>query len=232
MKFVTHVIFRNAGKKMEKIDGRRILKIFLTVLKVIFAIPAAAVFILIRCIQYFLKISGTVVSFVCILSSVVVSLAALVEVALQIQGNGPGIAAIVLTLCVAGGLIYVPVAGVGLVMVVLEAACSWIWRFYMGSSKTWKAFYKRPDFQWSAFDSGYKGKDTEENDAGGHYFKGLKTEEELDKRYFALLRIYHPDDEQEEDEITRGIVEEYQYLKRRFAGEEIAAAEDRREANE
>ena len=181
MKFVTHVIFRNAGKKMEKIDGRRILKIFLTVLKVIFAIPAAAVFILIRCIQYFLKISGTVVSFVCILSSVVVSLAALVEVALQIQGNGPGIAAIVLTLCVAGGLIYVPVAGVGLVMVVLEAACSWIWRFYMGSSKTWKAFYKRPDFQWSAFDSGYKGKDTEENDTGGHYFKGLKTEEELDK---------------------------------------------------
>lgn len=222
MKFVTHVIFRNAGKKMEKIDGRRILKIFLTVLKVIFAIPAAAVFILIRCIQYFLKISGTVVSFVCILSSVVVSLAALVEVALQIQGNGPGIAAIVLTLCVAGGLIYIPVAGVGLVMVVLEAACSWIWRFYMGSSKTWKAFYKRPDFQWSAFDSGYKGKDTEENDAGGHYFKGLKTEEELDKRYFALLRIYHPDDEQEEDEITRGIVEEYQYLKNKFTENHVS----------
>ena len=222
MKFVTHVIFRNAGKKMEKIDGRRILKIFLTVLKVIFAIPAAAVFILIRCIQYFLKISGTVVSFVCILSPVVVSLAALVEVALQIQGNGPGIAAIVLTLCVAGGLIYVPVAGVGLVMVVLEAACSWIWRFYMGSSKTWKAFYKRPDFQWSAFDSGYKGKDTEENDAGGHYFKGLKTEEELDKRYFALLRIYHPDDEQEEDEITRGIVEEYQYLKNKFTENHVS----------
>lgn len=222
MKFVAHVIFRNAGKKMEKIDGRRILKIFLTVLKVIFAIPAAAVFILIRCIQYFLKISGTVVSFVCILSSVVVSLAALVEVALQIQGNGPGIAAIVLTLCVAGGLIYVPVAGVGLVMVVLEAACSWIWRFYMGSSKTWKAFYKRPDFQWSAFDSGYKGKDTEENDAGGHYFKGLKTEEELDKRYFALLRIYHPDDEQEEDEITRGIVEEYQYLKNKFTENHVS----------
>lgn len=222
MKFVTHAIFRNAGKKMEKIDGRRILKIFLTVLKVIFAIPAAAVFILIRCIQYFLKISGTVVSFVCILSSVVVSLAALVEVALQIQGNGPGIAAIVLTLCVAGGLIYVPVAGVGLVMVVLEAACSWIWRFYMGSSKTWKAFYKRPDFQWSAFDSGYKGKDTEENDAGGHYFKGLKTEEELDKRYFALLRIYHPDDEQEEDEITRGIVEEYQYLKNKFTENHVS----------
>ena len=40
--------------------------------------------------------------------------------------------------------------------------------------------------------------------------------EELDKRYSALLRIYHPDDEREEDEITRGIVEEYQYLKNKF----------------
>lgn len=213
-------VFRNAGKKMEKIDGRRILKILLIILKVILAIPLAAVFILIRCVQYFLKISGTVFSFVCILSSVVVSLAALMEIFLQIQGNGPGVAAIVLTICVAGGLIYVPVAGVGLVMVVLEAACSWIWRFYMGNFKNWKAFYKRPDFQWSTFDGGYKGKDTEESEAGGRYFKGLKTVEELDKRYFALLRIYHPDDEQEEDEITRGIVEEYQYLKNKFTENE------------
>ena len=81
-------VFRNAGKKMEKIDGRRILKILLIILKVILAIPLAAAFILIRCVQYFLKISGTVVSFVCILSSVVVSLAALMEIFLQIQGNG------------------------------------------------------------------------------------------------------------------------------------------------
>ena len=144
---------------MRKIDSRCILKILLIVLKVILAIPLAAAFILIRCIQYFLKISGTVVSFVCMLSSVVVALAALMEVVLQIQGNGPGVAAIVLTICVSGALIYVPVAGVGLVMVILEAACSWIWRFYMGNSKNWKAFYKRPDFQWSAFDSGYRGKE-------------------------------------------------------------------------
>ncbi len=205
---------------MKKIDSRRILKILWTVLKVILAIPLAAAFILIRCVQYFFKISGTVVSFVCILSSAVVLLAALVEVALQVRGNGPGVAAIVLTICVAGGLIYVPVAGVGLVMVVLEAACSWIWRFYMGNSKTWKAFYKRPDFQWSTFDGGYKGRDPEENDTGGRYFKGLKTVEELDKRYSALLRIYHPDDQEEEDEITRGIVEEYRYLKDKFTENE------------
>ena len=106
---------------MRKIDSRCILKILLIVLKVILAIPLAAAFILIRCIQYFLKISGTVVSFVCMLSSVVVALAALMEVVLQIQGNGPGVAAIVLTICVSGALIYVPVAGVGLVMVILEA---------------------------------------------------------------------------------------------------------------
>lgn len=201
---------------MEKIDSKRILKILLIVLKVILAVPLAAAFILIRCIQYFLKISGTVVSFVCMLSSVIAALAALMELILQIQGNGPGFGAIVLTACISGALIYIPVAGVGLVMVILEAACSWIWRFYMGNSKNWKAFYKRPDFRWSAFDGGYRGRDTEENDTGGHYFKGLKTAEELDKRYSALLRIYQPDDEQEEDEITRGIVEEYQYLKNKF----------------
>ena len=70
---------------MRKIGSRRILKILLILLKVILAIPLAAAFILIRCIQYFLKISGTVVSFVCMLSSVVVALAALMEVGLQIQ---------------------------------------------------------------------------------------------------------------------------------------------------
>lgn len=201
---------------MKKFDSTRLLKILLILMKAVLVIPLTAAFILIRCIQYFLKLSGTVVSFVCMLSSVVVALAALMEMVLQVQGKGPGTAAIVLTICIAGALIYVPVAGVGLVMVVLEAACSWIWRFYMGNSKNWKAFYKRPDFQWSAFDSGYRGKAAEDNETGGHYFKGLRTVEELDKRYSALLRIYHPDEEQEEDEITRGIVEEYQYLKNKF----------------
>ena len=214
------MMLRNAGNKMKKIDGRRILKILLIILKVILAIPLAAAFLLIRCVQYFIKISGTVVSFVCMLSSVVAFLAALAEIVLQLQGKGPGFAAVVLTICVAGALIYVPVAGVGLVMVILEAACSWIWRFYMGKSKTWKSFYKRPDFQWSAFDSGYKRNDPEEGDSGSHYFKGLKTAEELDKRYAALLRIYHPDNQQEEDEITRGIVEEYQYLRNKFTENE------------
>ena len=55
-------MLRNAGKKMKKIDGRRILEILLTIVKVILAVPLAAAFLLIRCVQYFLKISGTVVS--------------------------------------------------------------------------------------------------------------------------------------------------------------------------
>lgn len=206
---------------MGKIDGRLVLKVLLTIVKIILAIPLTLAFIFIRCIQYFLKISGTVVSFVCILSSVVVLFAALAEAVLQMQGNGPGVPAIVLTLCVAGALAYIPVVGVGLAMLLLESACSWIWRFYMGKSKTWKAFYKRPDFQWSAFDGGYRSKDTEDSESGGHYFKSLKTVEELDKRYSALLRIYHPDStEEEEDEVTRGIVEEYEYLRKRFLSEE------------
>ena len=206
---------------MGKIDGRLVLKVLLTIVKIILAIPLTLAFIFIRCIQYFLKISGTVVSFVCILSSVVVLFAALAEAVLQMQGNGPGVPAIVLTLCVAGALAYIPVVGVGLAMLLLESACSWIWRFYMGKSKSWKSFYKRPDFHWSAFDGGYRSKDTEDSESGGHYFKGLKTVEELDKRYSALLRIYHPDStEEEEDEVTRGIVEEYEYLRKRFLSEE------------
>ena len=136
---------------MKKIDGRRILEILLTIVKVILAVPLAAAFLLIRCVQYFLKISGTVVSFVCMLSSVVVSLAALAEIVLQLQGRGPGFAAVVLTICAAGALIYVPVAGVGLVMVVLEAACSWIWRFYIGEIQDLESFLQKAGFSVVGF---------------------------------------------------------------------------------
>ena len=107
-----------------------------------------------------------------------------------------------------------------MVMVVLEAVCSWIWKWYMGNSDNWKAFYKRPDYQWSAFEGGYKGKDTDDTEFHIHYFKGIKSQEELKKRYYALLRIYHPDNSFGEDEITRSIMEEYDYLKNKFLKEE------------
>ena len=193
---------------------------FLIILKVILAVPLFCLFILIRLLQYFLKICGTVVSFVCVVASVVVVLGVLVELVLEMEGRGPGFLGILLTVCVAGALAYVPAAGVGMAMVVLEAACKGIWKFYLGDSKTFKAYYKRPDYQWSAFAGGYKGKDTDESEFKIHYFKGIKSSRELKRRYYSLLRIYHPDNAFGEDEITRSIMEEYDYLKNKFADEE------------
>lgn len=205
---------------MREIDKKKLGKVLLLILKVVLAIPLTVVFIVIRGIQFFLKMCGTVVSFVCIVSAVMLSIGVLVEIVLQINGNGPGIPAIILTMAVAGGLAYIPAAGVAMVMVVLEAVCSWIWKWYMGNSDNWKAFYKRPDYQWSAFEGGYKGKDTDDTEFHIHYFKGIKSQEELKKRYYALLRIYHPDNSFGEDEITRSIMEEYDYLKNKFPKEE------------
>ncbi len=205
---------------MREIDKKKLGKVLLLILKVVLAIPLTVVFIVIRGIQFFLKMCGAVVSFVCIVSAVMLSIGVLVEIVLQINGNGPGIPAIILTMAVAGGLAYIPAAGVAMVMVVLEAVCSWIWKWYMGNSDNWKAFYKRPDYQWSAFEGGYKGKDTDDTEFHIHYFKGIKSQEELKKRYYALLRIYHPDNSFGEDEITRSIMEEYDYLKNKFLKEE------------
>lgn len=205
---------------MREIDKKKLGEVLLLILKVVLAIPLTVVFIVIRGIQFFLKMCGAVVSFVCIVSAVMLSIGVLVEIVLQINGNGPGIPAIILTMAVAGGLAYIPAAGVAMVMVVLEAVCSWIWKWYMGNSDNWKAFYKRPDYQWSAFEGGYKGKDTDDTEFHIHYFKGIKSQEELKKRYYALLRIYHPDNSFGEDEITRSIMEEYDYLKNKFPKEE------------
>lgn len=205
---------------MREIDKKKIGKALLILLKMVLAIPLAAIFIVVRGIQFFLKMCGAVVSFACIVSAVMLSIGVLVEIVLQINGNGPGIPAIILTMAVAGGLAYIPAAGVAMVMVVLEAVCSWIWKWYMGNSDNWKAFYKRPDYQWSAFEGGYKGKDTDDTEFHIHYFKGIKSQEELKKRYYALLRIYHPDNSFGEDEITRSIMEEYDYLKNKFPKEE------------
>lgn len=205
---------------MREIDKKKLGKVLLLILKVVLAIPLTVVFIVIRGIQFFLKMCGAVVSFACIVSAVMLSIGVLVEIVLQINGNGPGIPAIILTMAAAGGLAYIPATGVAMVMVVLEAVCSWIWKWYMGNSDNWKAFYKRPDYQWSAFEGGYKGKDTDDTEFHIHYFKGIKSQEELKKRYYALLRIYHPDNNFGEDEITRSIMEEYDYLKDKFPKEE------------
>lgn len=205
---------------MKKTEARNILKGLLIVLKIILAIPSAAVFILMRGIQYFLKMCGTIVSYVCILASVMASLAAAAELVLQVKGDGPGLLVIILTVVLAAALASTPILGVAMVMVILESVCTWIWKFYMGDSKNWKNLYKRPDYQWSAFADGYKGKETDDSEFELHYFKGIKSREELTKRYHGLLRIYRPEDVFGEDEITRSIMEEYDYLKNKFPEEE------------
>lgn len=59
---------------MKKTDNRKFWKILVFILKIVLAIPAVLLFTLIRCLQFFLKVCGTVVSFVCILSAVVISM--------------------------------------------------------------------------------------------------------------------------------------------------------------
>lgn len=120
-----------------------------------------------------------------------------------------------------GGLAYVPVAGVGMVMVVLEAVCSWIWKFYMGNSDSLKAFYKRPDYKWSAFDESYRGGESNDSEVHIHYFKGIKNLEELKRRYGALLRIYHPVNDFGEDEINQKYCEGISLSERQVSGRKL-----------
>lgn len=198
---------------------KKMWRILFILLKILLAVPLIGVFILIRGIQFFLKLCGPVVSFVCIVSAVMVSIGAAAEIILQVQGKGPGIAVIFLTMALAGGLAYIPAAGVGMAMVILEAVCSWIWKFYMGNSDSLKAFYRRPDYKWSTFSEEDRNGEGRDSEVRLHYFKGVKNLEGLKKRYRALLRIYRPVKGFGEDEITRGIVKEYHYLKEKFLEE-------------
>ena len=51
---------------MREIDKKKIGKALLILLKIVLAIPLAAIFIVVRGIQFFLKMCGAVVSFLCI----------------------------------------------------------------------------------------------------------------------------------------------------------------------
>lgn len=81
-------VYGNAGKTMKEEKKRIAFKILL---KILLAVPLTVIFILIRCVQFFLKLCGPVVSFVCILSSVVVSWSADRNYFAD-TGKGPGIA--------------------------------------------------------------------------------------------------------------------------------------------
>ena len=45
---------------MKKTDNRKFWKILVFILKIVLAIPAVLLFTLIRCLQFFLKVCGTV----------------------------------------------------------------------------------------------------------------------------------------------------------------------------
>lgn len=194
--------------------GMNILK---TAWKVILSPFLLCVFLAARLIQFFLKICGAVVTFVCILAAVVLTIGAVAEIILQVQGRGPGIGAVVVCVIIAAGLAYIPAAGVGAVMVVLEGLCGWILRMYRPALKKVHISMKKPDYQWADYEwDNYKVPGTLIGNNHGerkiHYFKGAHTREELKKRYIALLRIYQPDNEFGEDEITRSIMDEFDYL--------------------
>lgn len=121
------------------------MKILKTAGKVIAAPVLFCVFLLARCFQFFLKVCGAVVTFVCILAAVVLTIGVVAQIALQMQGRGPGIAAIIISVLVAAVLAYVPGAGVGAVMVVLEGICSWIMKFYKTALESVHIVHKRQD---------------------------------------------------------------------------------------
>ncbi len=130
------------------------MKILKTAGKVIAAPVLFCVFLLARCFQFFLKVCGAVVTFVCILAAVVLTIGVVAQIALQMQGRGPGIAAIIISVLVAAVLAYVPGAGVGAVMVVLEGICSWIMKFINSAGErtycAQKTGYKWADYDWDS----------------------------------------------------------------------------------
>ncbi len=49
------------------------------------------------------------------------------------------------------------------------------------------------------------------------FFKGIEKEEDLRKRYRELLKIYHPDNQSGDQELTQSIQKEYEYLQSYFS---------------
>lgn len=191
--------------------------------KIIAAPVLFCIFLLARLFQFFLKVFGAVVTFVCILAAVVLTLGAVTQIVLQMEGRGPGIPAIIICIVIAAVLAYVPGAGAGAVMVVLEGICGWIMKFYGAALdkvhiNLKNSGYKWADYEWDS-NKVYNSVINPGNSEGErriHYFKGIRTQEELKRRAWALLKIYQPDNKFAEDEITRSIMAEYEYLKRKL----------------
>ena len=112
-------------------------------------------------------------------------------------GPGAGIAAIIISVFVAAVLAYVPGAGVGAVMVVLEGICSWIMKFYKAALESVHIDHKKTGYKWADYDwdsnkvyNSVRNSTVGESERKIHYFKGIRTQEELKRRAWALLKIY------------------------------------------
>ena len=124
---------------------------------------------------------------------------------------------------IAAVLAYVPGAGVGAVMVVLEGICSWIMKFYKTALESVNIVHKKTGYKWADYDwdsnkvyNSVRNSTIGESERKIHYFKGIRSQEELKRRAWALLKIYQPDNRFGEDEITRSIMAEYDYLKKKL----------------
>ena len=194
--------------------------------KILLAPVLLCVFLIARLFQFFLKICGPVVTFVCVLSSVVVTLGAVAQILLYVQGRGISIWGIFLSVLIAVGLAIVPAVGVGMVMFVLEGLCTFILRLYKPAmEKIYITSEKKPDYRWADYEWDNKAPNVhlgakEEGERKIHYFKGIHDKEELRKRFYALMRIYRPENEFGEDEVTKSIVDEFDYLKGRLPEKE------------
>lgn len=121
-------------------DVQKILKVLV---KIICAPIALILFGLFRIFQFFIGISGIAVTFVCLLTSVVLTIGVFVQIFAQINGQGPGMAPIMVMAILAGALAYVPAAGVRAVLEIVEGSCGWIWKIYFGSEKPFRRFYRK-----------------------------------------------------------------------------------------
>ena len=108
-------------------------------------------------------------------------------------------------------------------MVVLEGICSWIMKFYKTALESVNIVHKKTGYKWADYDwdsnkvyNSVRNSTIGESERKIHYFKGIRSQEELKRRAWALLKIYQPDNRFGEDEITRSIMAEYDYLKKKL----------------
>ena len=174
-----------------------------------------------RIFELFLKISRPIVTILCAIGSVGITIGAIIHIFFYLQGRGISVWGIVLSVFFAAALMVVPAAGVGVVIVVLEGICNGIYRMYRPAMEKMNLEEEKKDYhmaecEWDEKTPEAPWKNKEECERKIHYFKGVKDKEELEKRLSGLLRIYRPEKEFADDALTRSILDDFEYLKGRL----------------